>query len=379
MFSAPLLILVFILTQKSKLKKHAFESRFGSLYEGLKTKDRMQIFCNFIFTARRVLLILSAVYLGNYQFFQVQSYIFLSQINLMYLMHYRPYLESSTNNNEIFNEACVLALSYQLFIFTDFVDDINVKLYTGYGLIAAILANFGINLILQIIQMIRTMPKAWRRLRNSKFCRQIFQNSNVINKELTIKTDTQPYFIETGSNLLETKAMSKKLKDINFNFKHHSSRSAHSPKKQGTKHIKTNTAKRIKVVNQDLGPEKIKAYVKSLKKHQKQEDVHESTLITVKAKNKQVKSLTPKGKVQPTYSANTLSNTQSGSIAALRNKKKLGFFGEEHYPQSDLGSRFRNRSTTPKYQSSLHYQTGNVEPITKEELAYRNDHIPYYL
>ena len=76
----------------------------------------------------------------------------------MYILNYRPYDDPSTNKNEIFNEACVLAVSYLLFIFTDYVDDYKMKEYAGYGLIGGILLNFGVNILIQIIQMFYTLP-----------------------------------------------------------------------------------------------------------------------------------------------------------------------------------------------------------------------------
>ena len=54
-------------------------------------------------------------------------YIFLAELNIIYLIQFKPYEDTSTNSNEIFNECCVLAASYQLFAFTDYVDDLEAK------------------------------------------------------------------------------------------------------------------------------------------------------------------------------------------------------------------------------------------------------------
>jgi hypothetical protein len=55
------------------------------------------------------------------------TYIFLAEINIIYLIQFKPYEDRSTNYNEIFNEGCVLAASSTLFAFTDFVDDLDFK------------------------------------------------------------------------------------------------------------------------------------------------------------------------------------------------------------------------------------------------------------
>ena len=45
----------------------------------------------------------------------------------MYVVHFKPFEDRQTNNNEIFNEGCVLIVGYLLFIFTDFVVSLDCK------------------------------------------------------------------------------------------------------------------------------------------------------------------------------------------------------------------------------------------------------------
>jgi hypothetical protein len=159
MYSSPVVIFTFLLRRRKRVDKRLFRARFGTLIEGLKTEQKMHILFNFFFTLRRVLLIVSTVFLSEHQAFQVMSYIFLCQLNVMYLIHYKPYEDLSTNYNEIFNELCVLSVGYQLFIFTDFVDSIPIKEKVGLGLITSILVNFGVNLLLQLFASLRKIPR----------------------------------------------------------------------------------------------------------------------------------------------------------------------------------------------------------------------------
>ena len=69
MYLSPFVILFFILTQFKHMGSPDTQAQYGSLYEGLKYGNRMQVFCNFIFTSRRLILILFAVYLGDYPSF----------------------------------------------------------------------------------------------------------------------------------------------------------------------------------------------------------------------------------------------------------------------------------------------------------------------
>jgi hypothetical protein len=93
----------------------------------------------------------------------------------MYVMNFKPFDERQTNYTEIFNEGCVLIVGYLLFIFTDFVDSLDYKKYAGYAIICIIALNFGGNILLQVVQMCSNIPRAFRRLRNSRFCRSYFK------------------------------------------------------------------------------------------------------------------------------------------------------------------------------------------------------------
>jgi hypothetical protein len=63
----------------------------------------------------------------NYPSLQAMLFIFLSILNLLYIIYFRPFSDRATNFNEIFNEGCILMTSYTLFIFTDYVNSFQVK------------------------------------------------------------------------------------------------------------------------------------------------------------------------------------------------------------------------------------------------------------
>jgi len=62
-----------------------------------------------------------------------------------------PFDDRQTNYMEIFNECCILAIGYILFIFTDFVMSIDIKVVAGMAIICVIGLNFGVNIIVQVI------------------------------------------------------------------------------------------------------------------------------------------------------------------------------------------------------------------------------------
>ena len=65
---------------------------------------------------------------------------------MIYIIHCRPYEDRRANLNEAFNEVCILATSYTLFIFTDQVVDFVTRKFAGFLIIAVILFNFAVNL-----------------------------------------------------------------------------------------------------------------------------------------------------------------------------------------------------------------------------------------
>jgi hypothetical protein len=147
-------------------------SRFGSIFEGLKTTRVIYLLCNFFFTIRRLLLILTAVMLSEHPAFQVMSFIFLSEITVIYIIQFKPYETRGTNLNEIFNECCVLVTSYTLIIFTEYVNDFSVRDFVGYCIIGCILLNFGVNLIIQLIHSFKSFKLIFRKMMNHPRCRR---------------------------------------------------------------------------------------------------------------------------------------------------------------------------------------------------------------
>ena len=65
----PIGILYFIFMKRTRVADKDFESRFGSIYEGLKVKRPIHLMCTFFFLIRRLLLVLTTIVLQNYPAF----------------------------------------------------------------------------------------------------------------------------------------------------------------------------------------------------------------------------------------------------------------------------------------------------------------------
>lgn len=51
------------------------------------------------------------------------------------------------NKLEMFNETCILIVSYHLFLFTDFVINAEIRYALGWSLIGVTLSNISINML----------------------------------------------------------------------------------------------------------------------------------------------------------------------------------------------------------------------------------------
>jgi hypothetical protein len=85
------------------------------------------------------------------------NFILLNSLYLIYILYVRPIIEGL--KTEIFNEICSLLCSVMLLIFTDFVDDPEIKFYSGYVFIGIYIINFLVNFIVILIDAIKTLSR----------------------------------------------------------------------------------------------------------------------------------------------------------------------------------------------------------------------------
>lgn len=149
----------------------SLQQRFGAFYEGLKLKSFIHLLCTFLFTVRRLILVAATILLSDYPAFQVMLFIFLSELNLIYIVHCSPYDGKWANVNEAFNECCILLSSYTLILFTDYMDSVQYRDLTGFLIISLILFNFIANLFFQFIEVLRKL-KLLILLLGAKFLRK---------------------------------------------------------------------------------------------------------------------------------------------------------------------------------------------------------------
>jgi hypothetical protein len=78
-------------------------------------------------------------------------------ITLVYIGYTRPFEDEAINNTEIFNEICILGVSYSMYLFTDFVPNASAQYTIGFILIGITCFNTLVNSVLIMIDNIKAV------------------------------------------------------------------------------------------------------------------------------------------------------------------------------------------------------------------------------
>jgi hypothetical protein len=146
-FGFPFFAAHFLITKFDHLPSDSYLADFGSLYLTQKTAKRPQTLYIVFFLLRRLIFALSATLLSDWPLIQV-NLLFLQSLSLLwYFLHYRPFKEPLTMFQEVFNETCILVVTYPCLMFTGFFDtSVELAYKTGWLVIGAIGFNIVVNL-----------------------------------------------------------------------------------------------------------------------------------------------------------------------------------------------------------------------------------------
>lgn len=137
-----------VVSALSTLYRTDFKRSLGELMDGLNVKrnGRIVLLYPLISLIRRLILVVTCVYLTEFPVFSIFSINFQSQILIMTVGLISPFSLKSSNAMELFNETCVLLINYHLMCFTDFLGDLALREKAGLTLIILTITNIMINL-----------------------------------------------------------------------------------------------------------------------------------------------------------------------------------------------------------------------------------------
>ena len=157
-----------LLTLKRKnLKIEEYESKFGSMYEGIKTEKLVSALYITVFCLRRMLLVLALLFLKEFdEFVMIYAFLFICSANFVYLTMAMANTVEILNKLEIFNELGLIAVLYTMmfFIRTNRLDALVVW-DAGLGTIAVLgfvfLLNFGYMFSNSVRKLIKESKEAY--------------------------------------------------------------------------------------------------------------------------------------------------------------------------------------------------------------------------
>jgi len=131
----PIFTAVFYWFNSYQYDDEAFVGKYGIVVEGLNFKRLgAEVVLYPVFSMIRMnLFAIIVVYLGHFYNFQVFSNNFLTLFIIILQGTVKPFVMPISNKLGLFNEFMVLVVNYHYFCFTDFVRDIQGRVYVGFS------------------------------------------------------------------------------------------------------------------------------------------------------------------------------------------------------------------------------------------------------
>ena len=155
--SLPFFSIFFIRGNMEHLGEESFQRKYGTLYQNLNLRSNSVYLFNTFFCLRRFCIGVPTIYKSELLIVNIYVGLFCSLFMVKFLFDYRPLNSRLLNGFEIINEIFTLFITYFMFLFTDFVPDVEYRYKLGYRFIALVAFIFAINVILVFVDMIRSV------------------------------------------------------------------------------------------------------------------------------------------------------------------------------------------------------------------------------
>jgi len=160
-----------IYSEQAYLEDEDTKHRFGSIYQGLRLKDKKAALMPAIFFFRRVMFI---VCLESDTFaVKFGGSVLCSMCMLCYTIDTRPYADKGLAVQEFLNEVCLLGLLYFLPAFSPFIPSLSANYRFGWAFIYTMGPFLAVNVIFIIIGAIQLCISTHRKMR----LRRLFDNA----------------------------------------------------------------------------------------------------------------------------------------------------------------------------------------------------------
>lgn len=158
---APLAVAAIVLRHRDHLESSKIREKYGVILEGRSKNLKTAMFTVF-YMYRRLFSALILVLLHERPFFQIMLMLLLSAIDSIYMATIKPMRNRLSNKFELFNEACILIVSYSMIICMNLAIPVALHDSLGWVMVVVtvinIIGNFGI-VIYQVFPEIISFQK----------------------------------------------------------------------------------------------------------------------------------------------------------------------------------------------------------------------------
>lgn len=148
MLLLPILSYTLLKKNDTKISTSDFDQKYGTLYLNMNKQKNQVITYSSIFCLKRLIIGLFTVYLNKSLTLNIYVNIFGNILFIKYLCDSMPMEFKYLNLMEIMNEICLSFFIYFLFLFSDFVSDIEVRYKLGYLFIYLVIFIIAVNFLL---------------------------------------------------------------------------------------------------------------------------------------------------------------------------------------------------------------------------------------
>jgi hypothetical protein len=161
----PLAIAFFLYRRFDDLQTdQALFAKFEALVASIKSTFRAASLYIVLFLLRRLVFALSLVFLTDWPLLQVNLLFLQSLSLLLYLLACRPFDDPVISAQELFNELCILGVTYPSLLFSGYLDDPLIEYQAGWYIVGVIGVNLTVNMSIALVQAGRGARQAVRRM-----------------------------------------------------------------------------------------------------------------------------------------------------------------------------------------------------------------------
>lgn len=155
LITLPVFSYLYLKKNRENLSRDDFKKPYGTLYMGLKENRPSAYMLNSLFCGRRFVLAMTTIYLNSFLVSNIYVTLFGSLGMIKFFFDYTPYESPLLNRFEKVNEIFTLFINYYLFIFTEFVPDVQVRYTMGFYYINLVGLIFAFNISLIAFDIIQ--------------------------------------------------------------------------------------------------------------------------------------------------------------------------------------------------------------------------------